>query len=206
MLVAVGAAGAATASAETRKVRPELAREIAREIDVLRKNPKAYAKHLEALRPRYDGKLLRLDGRDPIRTREGKKPLEEAIRRLKKTKPLGALAWEAGLARAAVDHAKDLGKRGTVEHFGPKGETPIDRITRYGVLQGIGGENVAVAFDDARMIVVYLLIDDGVADRGHRDALLDKRYEQVGVGCAAHKLYRVVCVMDFAARYSSLVK
>lgn len=206
MLLLLLVAGSAPAAAETRKVRAELAREVAREIDVLRKDPKAYAKHLEALRRRYDGKILRLDGRDPIRTKEGKKPLEEVIKRLKKTKPLGALEWEAGLARAAVDHAKDLGKRGTVEHFGPKGQSPIDRIARYGVLQGIGGENVAVAFDDARMVVVYLLIDDGVADRGHRDALLDKRYEQVGVGCAAHKVYRVVCVMDFAAGYSSLVR
>jgi uncharacterized protein YkwD len=197
---------AATASAEPRKIRAGLAREVAREIDLLRKNPKAYARHLEALRARYDGKILRLDGRDPIRTREGRKPLDEAIKRLKRTKPLGALTWEAGLARAAADHAKDIGRRGVVDHFGPKGESPADRVARYGVLQGRGGENIAVAFGEARMVVVYLLIDDGIADRGHREALLDKRYEQVGVACGPHETYRVVCVMDFAAGYSSLVR
>lgn len=190
----------------SRKVRPALAAEVAREIAVLRKDPRAYARYLVALRRRYDGKLLRLDGRDPIRTKEGKKPLEEAIRRLKKTKALGALGWEAGLARAAADHARDIGARGVVDHYGPKGESPADRVARYGVLQGRGGENIAVAFDDARMVVVYLLIDDGVADRGHRDALLDRRYEQVGVACAPHETYRVVCVMDFASGYSSLVR
>jgi uncharacterized protein YkwD len=206
LLLIMAAACAAHAAPRKVAIPRTLARDIGREIDLLRKNPKAYARHLEALRPRYDGKLLRLDGRDPIRTKEGKKPLDQAIKRLKKTKALGTLAWESGLARAAADHAADIGARGVVDHFGPKGESPTDRVARYGILQGLGGENIAVAFSDARMVVLYLLIDDGVADRGHREALLDRRYEQVGVACAAHRTYRVVCVMDFAAGYASLVK
>ncbi len=197
------------AHAETRAKKPDyqaLAAEVAREIDTLRKDPRAYAKHLEALRRRYRGKLLRLDGRDPIRTREGKKPLEEAIGRLQRAKPLGPLTWEAGLARAAGDHARDIGKRGVVDHFGPDGESPVDRVARHGVLKGRGGENIAVAFADARLVVIYLLIDDGIADRGHREALLDRRYDQVGVACGPHQVYRHVCVMDFATGYSSLVR
>lgn len=205
-MLVVAAASAAFAAPRKTVIPRTLARDIGREIDLLRKNPRAYARHLEALRPRYHGKLLRLDGRDPIRTKEGKKPLDEAIRRLKKTKAMGALGWESGLARAAADHASDLGKRGVVDHFGPQGQSPADRVERYGVLQGRGGENIAVAFTDARMVVLYLLIDDGVADRGHRDALLDRRYEQVGVACGPHQTYRVVCVMDFAAGYASLVE
>lgn len=197
------------AHAETRAKKPDykaLAAEVAREIDALRANPRAYAAHLKALRRRYSGKLLRLDGRDPIRTKEGKKPLEEAIKRLERAKPLGALTWEAGLARAAGDHARDIGKRGVVDHFGADGESPVDRVARHGVLQGRGGENIAVAFAEARLVVVYLLIDDGIADRGHREALLDGRYDQVGVACGPHRVYRHVCVMDFATGYSSLVR
>lgn len=180
--------------------------EVAREINVLRADPPAYAQHLRALRARYDGKLLQLDGRDPIRTREGVKPLDEAIRLLERTKPLGALRWEPGLAHAAEDHAADIGARGVLDHFSAKGESPLDRVARYGVLQGPGGENIAVAFSDAHLIVIYLLIDDGVADRGHRKALVDTRYEQVGVGCGPHARFKTVCVMDFAAGYVSLVR
>lgn len=200
---------AGSAAAEPRARRPDyqaLAADVAREIDVLRANPKAYAAHLKELRRRYRGKLLRLDGRDPIRTKEGKKPLEEAIKRLERSKKLGALTWEAGLAKAAAEHARDIGKRGVVDHYGARGESPIDRVTRHGVLQGRGGENIAVAFADARLVVVYLLIDDGIADRGHREALLDGRYDQVGVGCGPHDVYKHVCVMDFATGYSSLVR
>jgi uncharacterized protein YkwD len=179
---------------------------VAREINLLRADPPAYAQHLRDLRARYDGKLLRLDGRDPIRTHEGVKPLDEAIRLLEHTKPLGSLRWEPGLAHAAEDHAADIGARGVVDHFGAKGESPLDRVARYGVLQGPGGENIAVAFADARLVVVYLLIDDGVPDRGHRKAFVDRRYQQVGVGCGAHARFKTVCVMDFAAGYASLVR
>jgi uncharacterized protein YkwD len=183
-----------------------LERDVAREINLLRADPPAYAAHLRALRAKYDGKLLHLEGRDPIRTKEGTKPVDEAIKLLVRTKPLGALRWEPGLARAAADHAADIGARGVLDHFGAKGESPLDRVARYGILQGPGGENIAVGFAEARLVVVYLLIDDGVPDRGHREAFLDRRYEQVGVGCGAHARFRTVCVMDFAAGYASLVR
>lgn len=183
-----------------------LERAVAAEINVLRADPPAYAAHLRALRARYDGKLLRLEGRDPIRTKEGVKPVDEAIRVLSRTKPVGALRWESGLAHAAEDHAADIGARGVLDHFGAKGESPLDRVARYGVLQGPGGENIAVGFADARLVVLYLLVDDGVADRGHREAFVDRRYAQVGVGCGAHARFRTVCVMDFAAGYASLVR
>lgn len=91
-------------------------------------------------------------------------------------------------------------------HFGAKGESPLDRVARYGILQGPGGENIAVGFADPRLVVLYLLIDDGVPDRGHRKAIVDRRYEQVGVGCGPHARFRTVCVMDLAAGYASLVR
>ena len=207
--------GCASRGAATRRDAPAgapsvandaLERGVAREINLLRADPPAYAQHLRALRAAYDGKLLRLEGRDPIRTKEGAKPLEEAIRLLERTRPLPALRWEPGLARAAEDHAADIGKRGVLDHFGAGGESPLDRVARYGILQGPGGENIAVAFSDPRLVVVYLLIDDGVPDRGHRKAFVDRRYEQVGVGCGPHARFRTVCVIDFAAGYASLVR
>ena len=180
--------------------------DVAREINLLRADPPAYAAHLRALRAKYVGKLLHLEGRDPIRTKEGTKPVDEAIKLLVRTRPLGELRWEPGLARAAEDHAADIGTRGVLDHFGDNGESPLDRVARYGILQGPGGENIAVGFADARLVVLYLLIDDGVPDRGHRKAFVDRRYEQVGVGCGPHARFRTVCVMDFAAGYASLVR
>lgn len=201
-MVACRAAGAPAAPDRD----DSLERAVAAEINLLRADPPAYAKHLRALRAKYDGKLLHLEGRDPIRTREGVKPVDEAIRLLERTKPLGALRWEPGLARAAEDHAADIGGRGVLDHDGAKGESPLDRVARYGILQGPGGENIAVGFADARLVVVYLLVDDGVADRGHREAFVDRRYRQIGVGCGNHLRFKTVCVMDFASGYASLVR
>ncbi len=178
-----------------------LGRQVATEVNRLRANPKAYAAHLKALRAKYDGRLLHLPGRDPIRTREGVAAHDEAIRALTATGKRKPLRWEEGLARAAADHARDIGARGVLDHASRDGSSPIDRVQRYGILQGAGGENIDVGFRDPRLVVIHLLIDDGVPDRGHRDALLDKAYTQIGVACAPHTRYAVVCVMDFADDY-----
>ncbi|HVK77288.1 MAG TPA: CAP domain-containing protein [Kofleriaceae bacterium] len=180
---------------------PALGRQVADEVNRLRRDPKAYAAHLRALRPRYDGKLLRLPGRDPIRTREGIAALDEAIGVLQRTPRRASLGWEDGLARAAADHAADIGARGNLDHYSADGSSPFDRVARHGILQGVGGENIDVGFRDPRLVVIHLLIDDGVANRGHRDAMLDPAYRQIGVTCGPHARYGVVCVMELAAGF-----
>jgi len=202
-LVLVGALTAASpAEARPRPAPgPKLGRTILAEVNALRRDPKAYARVLRSYRPLYDGALLRLPGRDPIRTREGVKALDEAIRVLERLKPRRPLAWSAGLARAAADHAADIGPRGRLDHQGRDGKWPHQRMARYGRLFGTGAENLDFGFSDARGVIVHLLIDDNVPDRGHRKNLIDPTFRQVGVACGHHKIYRVVCVMDFAEAY-----
>ena len=55
----------------------------------------------------------------------------------------------------------------------------------------------------ARLGLEVALIDDGVANRGHRKSLLDPRWRYVGIACGLHARYRTVCVMDFASSYKA---
>jgi uncharacterized protein YkwD len=63
-------------------------------------------------------------------------------------------------------------------------------------------ENIAYGENPAREVVLQLLIDDGVYDRGHRNNLLDPQWTVAGVACGPHRDYRQICVMDYAAGYA----
>lgn len=45
---------------------------------------------------------------------------------------------------------------------------------------------------------MLLIVDDGVPDRGHRQAIFNPAYTQVGVSCGRHVVYDWVCVIDLA--------
>jgi uncharacterized protein YkwD len=62
-------------------------------------------------------------------------------------------------------------------------------------------ENIAYGENPARAVVIQLLVDDGVRDRGHRDNILDPKWTIEGVACGPHRDYRQMCVMDYAVRY-----
>ena len=51
------------------------------------------------------------------------------------------------------------------------------------------------------MIAISLLVDDGVASRGHSRNLLDKAFTLIGVAVGPRPVYRHMCVMDFAGAY-----
>ena len=178
-----------------------LALEIHAETNLVRRDPAAYARYLEAMLPRFDGKLLERPGRPLLRTEEGAAAVLEGIAALQATKPLPPLSWSKGLAGAAADHVRDQGPIGGLEHVGSDGSDPASRAERRGRWIEAIGENIAYGDNPAREVVVQLLVDDGVPDRGHRGNLLDPRWGVQGVACGPHRDYRQICVMDYAVSY-----
>jgi uncharacterized protein YkwD len=178
-----------------------LAREIHTETNLLRRDPAAYARHLERLLPRFDGTLLQRPGRPFLRTEEGPAAVREAIAALKARGPVPPLRWSKGLAAAAADHVRDQGPIGGLEHRGSDQSDPGRRANRNGRwIRGMA-ENIAYGENPAREVVIQLLIDDGVPDRGHRNNLLDGDWGAEGIACGPHRRYQQMCVMDFAVKY-----
>jgi uncharacterized protein YkwD len=62
-------------------------------------------------------------------------------------------------------------------------------------------ENISTLEVDPRQVVIQLLIDDGVPDRGHRKNLFNPELHQAGAGHAPHRDYRVVTVIDYAGGF-----
>lgn len=173
-------------------------RAVVQELSDARVRPRAYAQYLRELRDAFEGTLWKRPGRVPLRTEEGLAALDEAIAFLEAARPLGPLRFNAGLARAARAHARDIGPRGSLEHRGADGSRLSDRLNRLGTWQGLVAENISTGEEEARQVVIQLLVDDGVPDRGHRRAIFDPDLHQAGAGSAPHRDYRVVTVIDFA--------
>ncbi|MDP1833146.1 MAG: CAP domain-containing protein [Geothrix sp.] len=173
-------------------------RAVVQEMSDARVMPRAYAKHLRELRPCFEGKLWKRPDRVPLRTDEGVAALDEAIAFLESTRPVGPLRFNEGLALAARRHARDLGPRGALEHVGADGSRLSERLNRLGTWHGLIAENISTGEETARQVVIQLLVDDGVASRGHRKNLFNPDLHQAGAGTAPHRDYRVVTVIDYA--------
>lgn len=178
-----------------------LADQVAKEINLARTNPGAYAAWLKGQRPWYRGTQLRRPGQTPIRTKEGLAAVDEAIRRLEKQRPVGALGLSRGLSLAARDLVAPQGASGGFGHTGPDGSTPSERIERHGRWESVIGENVAYGQRTARDVVAAFIVDDGVPGRGHRKNLFNAAFHVMGVDCGPHAAYGVTCAITFAGAF-----
>ncbi|MFO0749321.1 MAG: CAP domain-containing protein [Myxococcota bacterium] len=176
-----------------------LERAVLDEMNLFRKDPRAYVAKLEAVRDAMRGNLIMREGETPIATQEGVSAVNEAIAVLSRaSRRLPRFAHSNGLADAAREHADDLAQSGALGHDGTDGSSPDQRVSRHGRWVNMVAENIAFGPTTAEDIVVGLIIDDGVADRGHRDILLEGQLFFAGVACGPHPSYGTTCVIDYA--------
>jgi uncharacterized protein YkwD len=174
---------------------------IIHEINMARQNPTLYATFLEQTRQNYAGRGRLMPGSVRLCTHEGVRAIDEAIRFLRRARPLPPLALSPGLCSAAADHCREQAG-GAVGHQGCNGSDPGSRISRYGVVAQGWAENIAYGQRSARAIVMALIIDDGVRGRGHRKNIFNPRYNAAGAAYGPHARYGSVCSIDFASDYA----
>ncbi len=173
---------------------------VVREMNLARQHPEIYAGYLEELRGRYQGRNLVLPGRTVIRTREGVGAVDDAIRFLRRARPLAPLAFSEGIARAAAEHVAEQAGGG-MGHRGLGRSNPGERMNRHGTWTGRWGENIAYGKSTAREIVIALIIDDGLRARKHRKNIFNPAFGVAGAAVGPHARYRTVCSIDFAGGY-----
>lgn len=180
------------------------ARQVLAEMNLARTNPHAYAGYLREMRRSFKGKLYRMPGTSVLlQTREGVAAVDEAIRFLKRQKPLPALVWSPGLASAAAELVREQTGSGATGHRGRQSGGMRERVERHGTWEGRIGENIAYGPFDARLLVIQLIIDDGVPDRGHRKNHFSPAFGAAGAACGTHPDFEEMCVIDFAGRFQS---
>lgn len=161
------------------------------ELNLLRANPAGYAQYIEDFRPTHS----------KLQTFEGLAALDEAIRVLKATQPVGKVEWSEGLFKVVNSHATDLANTGRFSHDGSDGSKLMQRVSRVGQFSGYIGEAISSHDQNARYIIIQWLIDDGVRSRGHRKILLEKSVTVVGVTSLKHSKNGFYCVLVAAGGF-----
>jgi uncharacterized protein YkwD len=180
----------------------EVERAVLAELNLARRQPAKYAEFVrQYASTHHEGKNFRLSSGAILVTREGLPAVNEAVRYLERAKPLGTLAPSEGLSLAARDHLADIGPKGRLGHVGSDGSDVAERASRHGRWLIKVGENISFGCGDARSIVMQLIIDDGVRDRGHRRNIFTPEFAAAGVAFGPHKGYRDACVVVFAGGF-----
>ena len=166
------------------------------ELHRFRGDPAGYTSVLRTYRPRFEGKRLRGSdkGEIDILTNEGVVAVDEAIRDLRTVKtPRAKLTLSPLLARVAADHVADQTRSGGLGHY-TRGRGPGERMLARGGGRDVN-EVITYGHHGPASVIHQLLIDDGVANRGHRIGLLRERHRYAGVACGTHKVHRTMCVI-----------
>lgn len=173
---------------------------VMREINLARSHPEIYAGRLQQLRATFRGDLLVLPGGTLLRTKEGVRAVDEAIRFLQKQNPLPPLDPSRGMCAAAADHVADQ-RNGDFGHAGSDRSNPGERLNRYGTWHVLWGENISYGKATARDIVMALIVDDGLPGRKHRKNIFNPEFHFAGAAVGPHARYRTLCSIEFAAVY-----
>ena len=179
-----------------------LATQVLEEINLARTEPRTYAGFLREFRSQFRGKTYLLSGSTVrVQTGEGVKAVDEAIKYLSRQKPLPPLAWSDGLAAAAAELAEEQGRSGATGHTGRQSRGMQERIERHGKWERQIAENIGYGPHDPRNMVMQLIIDDGVPDRGHRKNTFGTAFDTAGVACGHHPRFGSMCVIDFVGGF-----
>jgi uncharacterized protein YkwD len=106
------------------------------------------------------------------------------MKELKNRKPVNALQFDKSLYEYAKCFAKESGDAGAVTH------------KRRKCAGGNFAECCSYGMDTGRDIAMQWLIDDKVADLGHRINCLNKDYTSIGISLHSHKKYIYCAVAD----------
>lgn len=117
---------------------------------------------------------------------------------LEKAPACPALEPRRDLFEVAKRHSIDMGAHGKIGHLTSGGDPFSARITEVKQYYGFVFENCQYGYPDALSIVIDLLIDQDVADLGHRKTILNPTLKFAGVSIQPHKKFRVNCVIDYA--------
>ena len=182
----------------------DMEKDVVRQVNDLRANPKQWAAYLKNLGP-VKGRLIlsRQDGKR-IDADAAAERIEESVSFLEGASALPPFRVSSGLSLAARDLLKDHGPKGLTGHRASDGSTPENRIMRYGQWEGKSAENVIYGYKDADSLLVGLLIEGGSQGWDQRRNVFDRNLNLIGIACGAHKVYGAMCVIDFAEKYAEM--
>ncbi|GEM_PF-714972 len=157
--------------------------------NLVRYDPEKFAKqYVTEYISYFEDREFHYPGGDVImKTEEGDEPAKELYWELVNAEPLGILFPSEGLHKSAVSHADYLVRNETRGHAGQGGLRA--RIEREGKWEQQIGENIAYGSFSAHDALMYMLINDKVEERTHRQNILSPGFRFIGVAMDYHPLF-----------------
>ena len=183
-----------------------LVRSVLAEHNRIRLDPQSYIPILEEVMTHFKDNVLYRPGYVPLQTEEGIEVYKEALEFLKKQRPVEALTSEDRLAKSAQDHVNDIGPKGNLTHDSSDGKTLSERIERYLEWDSSCGESIEVGGKTGQDVILSLLVDDGLKNRGHRLNLFKPEFKYVGISSGYHRDYEVLTVINYVGGLRELGK
>jgi len=179
----------------------DLAKKIGEEINKVRANPKYLTKQLESSLTCFEKfKILKVKGRETREMSEGAAAYIEAIEFCETQKPRKALAISKNLSKAAQDHVDDIGPKGEKSQIGSNGSNPKERMEKYTGIDLVWSETLIFGGYKPKEIVEYMLVSDGVKNRGLRENIFNPKFTVMGVAVGPHETEGSMTVVDFVSK------
>lgn len=176
----------------------ELKQSVLTEINRVRADPTSFIPILEEYKTYFkdNNNILYRPNQVPIETYEGDAAYDDTIRFLRKQRPVQTLTFDERLAKAAQEHASDLGPLGMFTHDSKDGKNASERIDKYCEWEVACCENIDLGGKSGVDVVVALLVDDGVDKKLHREHVFRSELTHIGIGSCAHKDFETITVID----------
>ncbi|MEM7104480.1 MAG: CAP domain-containing protein [Bacteroidota bacterium] len=150
-------------------------REMIKEINLVRTNPKGYIQYIE----NYKKDIQKVKYNDIDYLERELIASDELIKQLRTMTSVSELKDHRELHNVAMGHGITIQKRGYSSHLGNDGTYPWDRISKAVPELIDGNENLVGGAESVRDAVILLLVDSGIQGRGHRKTILQKDWEYV---------------------------
>lgn len=168
------------------------------EINRVRADPICYIPILQQFITYFkENNVLETPTHTRIETIEGTSAFEEAIKYLKKQRPMHTLTFDERIYLACADHVKDIGQKGLFSHESSDGKNVSERLEKYLEWENACCENILLGLSTGTEAVVSMLVDDGVPTRIHREHIFRPEINYLGVAAGTHKGFRHIVVIDF---------
>lgn len=101
------------------------------------------------------------------------------------------LIWNPNIVPVARNHAKDMWERSYFSHYSIEGKDVGDRLSEANVKYSFAGENLAMA-------PTLTLAHSGLMNsQGHRENILEPRFNKIGIGVIDNGVYGKMFVQVF---------
>lgn len=176
----------------------DIAKQIIKEINLLRSDPASYIEHLEMDKKFFKDKVLYRHEEDPLKTIEGEAAYDEAIEFLKTAEYRQELDQDEKLTIACDEHCKDLGEHGLYGSVGSNGEQLIERLEVHSSWDDVLVFSLEFGSRNAVEVVMSLLVCDGDPIRSNRKALFRDDIYYIGAACEHHSLSETVVTIGYS--------